>query len=170
MASSEQRQSEKLYRREYRKRNPEQGRSACKRWREKNREAELARNRSKGKKYRDANKPKQAAYLKKWRAENKTRILDYSHRRKALKFESQVDPAGIASWMRQMRALPFCRCHWCGTKIKGRAIRFDHVIPISKGGSHTIGNICAACEPCNASKSARLISDWIVGGQTFLPI
>ncbi|WP_306317623.1 MULTISPECIES: HNH endonuclease [unclassified Streptomyces] len=36
----------------------------------------------------------------------------------------------------------------------------DHVIPLSKGGRHAIGNLMPACMPCNMSKSASFLSVW----------
>lgn len=92
------------------------------------------------------------------------------HRRRALEKNTQVDPKGISSWMRQIRSLPFVRCHWCGTKVHGKKVHFDHVVALNRGGSHTIGNLCASCAECNQTKSARVISDWIVGGQTFFSL
>lgn len=90
------------------------------------------------------------------------------HRRRALEKNTRVATQGISLWMRQIRSLPFVRCHWCGTKVSGRKIHFDHVVALSIGGSHTIGNLCASCQECNQTKSARAISSWLVGGQSFL--
>jgi 5-methylcytosine-specific restriction endonuclease McrA len=44
-----------------------------------------------------------------------------------------------------------CKCYWCGIKLPtgGHA---DHVVPLSKGGSHTCDNIVAACKICNETK------------------
>lgn len=39
----------------------------------------------------------------------------------------------------------------------------DHVIPISKGGSHTIDNVVTMCMSCNAKKSNRLIQGAQIG-------
>jgi len=36
----------------------------------------------------------------------------------------------------------------------------DHVVPLSRGGRHALGNLLPACAYCNLSKSARLLSDW----------
>lgn len=44
------------------------------------------------------------------------------------------------------------RCAWCGVRFSDE-IRpeQDHVVPVSKGGPHTLGNIVPACRSCNAS-------------------
>lgn len=55
------------------------------------------------------------------------------------------------------------RCRLCGTKtpqkLRGtyeqRAPELDHVLPLSKGGSHTWGNVQCACRACNNSKGNR---------------
>lgn len=83
---------------------------------------------------------------------------------------SLQDQKIISAWMREIRKRAFARCHWCGTKVPGRKIHFDHVVPISKGGLHSIGNICASCRDCNLTKHNRLISDWLSNGQTFLAL
>lgn len=36
----------------------------------------------------------------------------------------------------------------------------DHVIPISKGGRHSIGNLLPACSTCNLSKNASFLAVW----------
>ena len=40
------------------------------------------------------------------------------------------------------------RCRWCG----GVATTADHRIPRAAGGTDTLDNLDAACEPCNKSK------------------
>ncbi len=36
----------------------------------------------------------------------------------------------------------------------------DHVVPRSRGGGHSIGNLVPACASCNMSKSAHLLVEW----------
>lgn len=33
---------------------------------------------------------------------------------------------------------------------------WDHIIPIARGGAHSIGNLTPACARCNLSKQAKL--------------
>ena len=48
-------------------------------------------------------------------------------------------------------------CYRCGTKEN---ISLDHVIPISRGGNHSIGNLMPLCRPCNSSKGKKLLVEW----------
>ncbi|MEB3337776.1 MAG: HNH endonuclease [Leptolyngbyaceae bacterium] len=43
-------------------------------------------------------------------------------------------------------------CQYCGSTKK---LTIDHVIPKSKGGSHTWDNVVTACERCNSTKGDR---------------
>lgn len=45
------------------------------------------------------------------------------------------------------------RCVKCGSQEK---LEFDHIIPISKGGSNTERNIQLLCESCNREKSDKI--------------
>jgi len=46
-------------------------------------------------------------------------------------------------------------CQYCGN----RAETLDHVVPRSRGGSHTWDNVVAACRPCNVGKADRLLHE-----------
>ncbi len=37
----------------------------------------------------------------------------------------------------------------------------DHILPLSRGGSHSIDNVVPACHTCNRSKAAKLLLDWL---------
>ena len=45
------------------------------------------------------------------------------------------------------------RCVECGSKER---LEYDHIIPVSKGGSHTERNLQLLCERCNRSKGASI--------------
>jgi 5-methylcytosine-specific restriction endonuclease McrA len=48
-------------------------------------------------------------------------------------------------------------CFYCGSIKK---IQADHVMPISRGGKHSIGNLVPACQPCNLNKKDKTIMEW----------
>lgn len=43
-------------------------------------------------------------------------------------------------------------CQYCGSH---KYLTIDHVIPVSKGGTHTWNNVVTACQRCNQYKSNR---------------
>ena len=52
------------------------------------------------------------------------------------------------------------RCFWCSSLVEG-IYHADHVIPLSRGGSDSPGNIVIACPVCNGSKQDKLpYTDW----------
>ena len=46
-------------------------------------------------------------------------------------------------------------CAYCGS----RANTVDHVVPRSRGGTHSWTNVVAACQSCNSRKGARLVDE-----------
>jgi len=49
------------------------------------------------------------------------------------------------------------RCAYCGADGD---LQVEHVIPISKGGEHHLGNIVPACQRCNFSKHTAPVERW----------
>ncbi len=45
------------------------------------------------------------------------------------------------------------RCVRCASQEK---LEYDHIIPVSKGGSNTARNLQLLCEPCNRAKGASI--------------
>jgi hypothetical protein len=44
-------------------------------------------------------------------------------------------------------------CVECGSRAR---LEFDHIVPVSRGGSNTARNVELRCEPCNRRKGARV--------------
>jgi hypothetical protein len=44
-------------------------------------------------------------------------------------------------------------CQICGKHLLDDEVEFDHIIPLSKGGSSEEHNICLTCFDCNRNKS-----------------
>jgi 5-methylcytosine-specific restriction endonuclease McrA len=56
------------------------------------------------------------------------------------------------------------RCAYCGADGD---MQVEHVIPISKGGEHHLGNIVPACQRCNYSKRSASAEQWYKGQPFF---
>lgn len=50
-------------------------------------------------------------------------------------------------------------CAYCGAT--DRPLQRDCVLPISRGGRYTLGNVVPACGPCNMSKCNAEVTGWL---------
>ena len=48
-------------------------------------------------------------------------------------------------------------CQYCGTQSK--ALTLDHIVPLSRGGTHVWNNIVGACVPCNHHKGGLSLTE-----------
>lgn len=48
-------------------------------------------------------------------------------------------------------------CQICGTLLRDNEIEFDHIVPVSRGGSSEEHNVRVTCFTCNRRKSAEVI-------------
>jgi 5-methylcytosine-specific restriction endonuclease McrA len=49
-------------------------------------------------------------------------------------------------------------CAYCGEETK---LTLEHLTPLSRGGKTEVGNIVPACSPCNSSKRARTVEEFL---------
>lgn len=137
------------YGRDWRKRNPEKTRRDKKRYRSKpNGENRAASNQ----KYYLANRELVMARsnLKKMKRRALTRGVEGGN----------VTPADRASIFERQKG----KCWWCPALLDS-AFHLDHVIPLSKGGPHVLGNLVASCPQCNKAKAAKM--PWEFAGRLF---
>ena len=43
-------------------------------------------------------------------------------------------------------------CHYCQNKFSPEQLTMDHIVPLSRGGKSTKGNIVPCCKSCNNEK------------------
>lgn len=81
-----------------------------------------------------------------------------SYQRRAALEKSAPGEHTLKQWHSKIE-LQDGKCYWCHSKLLDDRGFFcgekDHLIPLSRGGSQNIGNIVAACAPCNSEKHAR---------------
>ena len=46
-------------------------------------------------------------------------------------------------------------CQYCAKKLSEKKLTVDHVVPLSKGGTHEWSNVVAACGTCNNKKGNK---------------
>lgn len=51
-------------------------------------------------------------------------------------------------------------CHYCGREVGRENLTMDHIVPLSRGGKSTKGNIVACCKECNNKKKYLLPFEW----------
>ena len=65
-----------------------------------------------------------------------------------------------SQWWKNEIARGFC--HYCGKKFKSNKLTMDHVVPLSRGGKSTKGNIVPCCKECNNKKKYMTPVDMVI--------
>ena len=171
----------------------EKRRECSRRWKQKNK-AKVA---AYGKAYCSKRKAELAAFMREYRAKNKDyfREVERARRKGRLAYQKEWFEKNKEKRRASQRAcsqrytarkkgakgnvtkeewaqiVSLCngKCFWCGKSMD--VVTQDHLIPLSKGGSHTPDNVVPACRSCNCKKSDRdpleFLSDVISGEQPY---
>jgi 5-methylcytosine-specific restriction endonuclease McrA len=78
-------------------------------------------------------------------------------RRRALMRGADVRQVTAKDWLSVVRRYRNC-CAYCGSSDK--PLTREHIIPLARGGRHSIGNLIPVCGSCNSSKADRLLVEW----------
>ena len=81
--------------------------------------------------------------------------------RRARKMMSPIsNSASIIKWDRKWKNMKAVNCFWCRNEFPPKKCHADHIVALSIGGAHEVGNLCVSCQTCNSKKSAKTIQDW----------
>lgn len=144
--------------------NHERGLEARRAYYAQNRDESTARK----KQWIAANRERHYAVAEAWRRRNPETVKAAAKRRREANPElhrqywraRQARKRGNESFVvlpREVQRLLRSVCVACGS---GDRIEIDHVIPVSRGGRESIGNMQPLCRSCNASKGNKLMSEW----------
>jgi 5-methylcytosine-specific restriction endonuclease McrA len=103
-----------------------------------------------------ANRAERTAYLREWAKRNPEKVVANNLRRDAAERGANaflVTGKDLVRLVRRYRGM----CAYCGIRPYEH---FDHVIPLVRGGRHSVGNLLPACADCNLTKGPRLLADW----------
>lgn len=64
------------------------------------------------------------------------------------------------NWWKQKLAQGVC--NYCQGKFLKEDLTMDHVVPISRGGCSTKGNVVASCKSCNSQKKYHTPAELIL--------
>ncbi len=149
--------------REARARDPERARRKKREWYANNAAQEQLRLRER----REQNREKYRQWDREGYQRNKAKIYD-RHRKARLENPEKYRLMGAqrsarlrgaprndltATQWRLIKQHYHLRCYYCGKQPK--KLTMDHIIPITKGGNHTMSNIVPACQSCNSRKGNR---------------
>lgn len=56
-------------------------------------------------------------------------------------------------------------CHYCAQTFEKKDLTMDHIVPLSRGGKSTKGNVVVACKSCNSDKKYYTAAELILKNQ-----
>lgn len=122
-----------------------------------NYERNKAKRHQQSKNWNYLNPEKRRMIRKSWQQRNKSKIADYQIIRCARMHNAPI----VEKIDRQIiieRDNSTCYL-WCKRKLPPHMITLDHVVPLSRGGTHTYDNLRVACQSCNSRKNAKLLEE-----------
>lgn len=100
--------------------------------------------------------------VKLWKQTNpdKVRIADLRKKakRKFALETAEVNNFTIEDWLALCEAVDY-KCAYCRKETK---LTVDHVVPLIRGGEHTLVNIIPLCKSCNSSKNNKTLLEFIL--------
>ena len=140
------------YAKRYYAANTELCRQRTKDWRDRHPEI----NRKKASDWKKQNRQRNTANVIAWSKQNKEKIAAWNRATRAKRRKAKRFLITQKDWQRLINRYEH-RCAYCGTS---GALTMEHVVPLIRGGNHSVGNILPVCARCNSSKGGRLLTEW----------
>ena len=96
----------------------------------------------------------QRNWFKRKRIENPERFRQFVRNRKS-RIKAGKGKITLLQWEKVKKKQNYI-CLYCRKKEPEIKLTIDHIIPITKGGKHSIENIQALCSSCNSKKNNKL--------------
>jgi len=106
--------------------------------------------------YREKNYERRLEIEQASRAKNKEKWRPAKNARQSARYRALKENQFVIL-NKELRQVYEAPCYNCGS-MENQTL--DHLIPLSKGGRHSVGNIGTLCSSCNSSKHARTITEW----------
>ncbi len=105
--------------------------------------------RARGTRWGKANLDKVRLYQRRHYAKHRTHMLTL----KKLRSSGELP---LPEWIKLCELQDY-KCVWCEKQFPLMQLSVDHIIPITRGGTHDRNNLQAMCFPCNRRKGNRFI-------------
>lgn len=111
--------------------------------------------------YKSYYKNNRKRLCEKGRAYNKTPQGIINSINNRIKYRGYIGEQSITKdeWVQVMK-LNIWRCFYCDEVLLKNNRTLDHLVPLSKGGKHVVGNLLPCCRYCNSSKGNREVLNW----------
>lgn len=139
----------------YRRNNPEKVKEKTRRRYHENKEY----HRKKSREWFSNNKEYAAAQARKAYKQSAGRVLAKNRKRKALRRNAVGEHT--AEDIQQMYEDQGGLCAYCEIPLLG-SYEVDHMVPLSRNGTNGVENLALACMPCNRSKGAQTVEEFLV--------
>lgn len=94
-----------------------------------------------------------------WKSNNKELVRSYAHnakaKRRSMLKDSNITHKDLTNWQKQQLKV----CKYCSVDCVDN-YHIDHVIPLTKGGQHSLDNLTISCPSCNHSKGNKTLAEW----------
>lgn len=93
---------------------------------------------------------------------NKEQCQEYLKETKRQKARQSNPQARKRAWLpfelrQQVAAKNKYKCQSCGRSTHEVKLHVDHVVPLAKGGTDDISNLCLLCQYCNLRKGSKVL-------------
>lgn len=124
---------------------------------------------SKSREYYQKHKLRISEHKKEYRKKNSARI-NHLVAKRAAKMKGPVKHSELIRAIYMLASSSEKKtCYYC-QKDFTCPVHVDHVIPLAKGGPHSIENLCLACPKCNVTKNAKLPHELTMHSQKILTL
>lgn len=141
----------------------EKKREWCREWARKNKDKVKKYALSHPEKFRESAARYRKNHPDREKIKSKKYRLSHPHILQAAQVSRRAAKNGVTAnfkhneWTKMIESYNHC-CAYCGEKFN--RLEQDHVIPLTRGGTHESKNIVPACRSCNASKGTKLLIEW----------
>lgn len=94
-----------------------------------------------------------------WIKNNRERTRSYASKaaakRRTLLVDSELSHKKVEQWLKLQEPV----CAYCKTCCK-EYYEIDHILPLSRGGAHSLDNLAISCRSCNRSKKDKTLEEW----------